>query len=198
MVSRHNQLNEALTKVCDRKDHYKNESVSLSGSLTDNVEELRKANKIIKDLEEECDEIARSVGVDKNIILRAANQEPPEGMASRAAAPSFSAENNANARVWFDNLLKFKDSMKWNDEQTNRFGQLALVGKASKYVEFLTLNNSQALSTLDEFKTAFLERFNKAQSGLEAQRLFCNLHQSSDEDVQNVLPLVLCFHSKKA
>ena len=35
-------------------------------------------------------------------------------------------------------LLKYKDSMKWSDEQTNRVGQLALVGKASKWVEYLT------------------------------------------------------------
>ena len=64
--------------------------------------------------------------------------------------------------------------MKWNDEQTNRFGQLALVGKASNWVEYLTSNDTQALSTLDEFRTAFLERFDKAQSVLEAQRLISN------------------------
>ena len=42
--------------------------------------------------------------------------------------------------------------MKWSDEQTNRVGQLALVGKASKWVEYLTLNDSGSLATLDEFK----------------------------------------------
>ena len=106
-------------------------------------------------------------------------------MTSRANVPSFSAEDNANARVWFDNLLKYKDSMKWSDEQTNRVGQLALVGKASKWVEYLTLNDSGSLATLDEFKKAFLERFDKTQSVLEAQRLISNLRQSSDEDVQD-------------
>ena len=65
--------------------------------------------------------------------------------------------------MWFDNLLKFKDSMKWTDEQTNR------VGKAPKWVEFLTLNNSTSLLTLDKFKKAFLGRFNKTQSVLVAQ-----------------------------
>ena len=73
-------------------------------------------------------------------------------MTSTANVPSFSAEDNANARVWFDNFLK------WSDEQTNRVGQLALVGKASKWVEYLTLNDSDSLATLDEFKKAFLER----------------------------------------
>ena len=87
-------------------------------------------------------------------MLQAASQQEPI-MSTRASVQPFSAEDNA--RVWFDNLLKIKESMKWNDQQTNRFGQLALVGKASKWAEFLTLNNSQALSTLDEFKTAFLE-----------------------------------------
>ena len=94
-------------------------------------------------------------------------------MTSRANVPSFSAEDNANARVWFDNLLKYKDSMKWSDEQTNRVGQLALVGKASKWVEYLTLNDSGSLATLDEFKKAFLERFDKSQSVLESS--FTNL-----------------------
>ena len=71
--------------------------------------------------------------------------------------------------------------MKWSDEQTNRVGQLTLVGKASKWVEYLTLNDSDSLATLDEFKKAFLER----QSVLEVQRLISNLRQSSDEDVQD-------------
>ena len=106
-------------------------------------------------------------------------------MTSRANVPSFSAEDNANARVWFDNLLKYKDSMKWSDEKTNCVGQLALVGKASNWVEYLTLNDSGSLATLDEFKKAFLERFDKTQSVLEAQHLISNLRQSSDEDVQD-------------
>ena len=50
-----------------------------------------------------------------------------------------------------------------------------------------------SLSTLDEFKKAFLERFDKTffwsvsikRSVLEAQRLISNLRQSSDEDVQD-------------
>ena len=74
--------------------------------------------------------------------------------------PPFSAKDNTNARVCFDNLLKFKDSNKWSDEQTNCVGQLALVGKTSKWVEFLTLNNSTSLSTLDEFEKAFLKAAN--------------------------------------
>lgn len=64
-------------------------------------------------------------------------------------------------------------------------GQLALVVKASKWVEFLTLNNSTSLSTLEEFKKAFLGRFDKTQRFLEAQCLISNLSQSSDEDVQD-------------
>ena len=83
--------------------------------------------------------------------------------------------------------------MKWTDEQTNRVGQLALVGKASKWVVFLTLNDSTSLSTLDEFKKAFLERFNKMQSVLEAQRLISNLRQSSEEDVQDFFERVSTF-----
>ena len=111
LVACYNQLQEALTEIWDRKDHYKNESVSLSGSLTDNVEELRKANCIIK--VEERNDIAKSVGLKKDIILRAAstNQGPPAHMTSHATVPSFSAEDNTNARVWFSNLLKFKDSV---------------------------------------------------------------------------------------
>ena len=50
-----------------------------------------------------------------------------------------------------------------------------------------------SLSTLDEFKKAFLERFDKTffwsvsikRSVLEAQRLISNLRQSSDENVQD-------------
>ena len=82
--------------------------------------------------------MAESIGLDKDVILAAARGQNSSDMTSRANVPSFSAEDNANARVWFDNLLKYKDSMKWSDEQTNRVGQLALVGKASKWVEYLT------------------------------------------------------------
>ena len=169
----------------DRKEFYKGETVSLSGSLSDNRDALIEANKIIKDLESEANELAESIGLDKDVILAAARGHNSSDMTSRANVPSFSAEDNANARVWFDNLLKYKDSMKWSDEQTNRVGQLALVGKASKWVEYLTLNDSGSLATLDEFKKAFLERFDKTQSVLEAQRLISNLRQSSDEDVQD-------------
>ena len=38
---------------------------------------------------------------------------------------------------------------------------------------------------MDEFKKAFLERFYKTQSVLEAQRLISNLRQLSGEDVQD-------------
>ena len=129
--------------------------------------------------------MAESIGLDKDVILAAARSSTSTEMTSRANVPSFSGEDNANARVWFDNLLKYKDSMKWSDEQTNRVGQLALVGKASKWVEYLTLNDSGSLATLDEFKKAFLECFDKTQSVLEAQRLISSLRQSSDEDVQD-------------
>ena len=47
------------------------------------------------------------------------------------------------------------------------------------------MNVSTSLSTLDEFKKAILELFDKTQSVLEAQRLISNLRQSSDEDVQD-------------
>ena len=141
-MSRFIQLNEAIAKVRDRKEFYKGETVSLSGSLSDNRDALVEANKIIKDLESEANELAESIGLDKDVILAAARGQNSSEMTSRANVPSFSAEDNANARVWFDNLLKYKDSMKWSDEQTNRVGQLALVGKASKWVEYLTLNLS--------------------------------------------------------
>ena len=52
-------------------------------------------------------------------------------------------------------------------------------------MEYLTLNNSDSLATLDEFKKAFLERFNKTQSVLEPQLLISNMRQSTDEDVQD-------------
>ena len=138
LVSKFNQLNEAIAKVRDRKEFYKGETVSLSGSLSDNRDALVVANKIIKELEAEANELAESIGLDKDVILAAARSSYSTEMTSRANVPSFSAEDNANARVWFDNLLKYKDSMKWSDEQTNRVGQLALVGKASKWVEYLT------------------------------------------------------------
>ena len=48
----------------------------MSGCLSDNVDELKKVNnRNITDLEEECNEIAKSVNLDKDVILRAANQE---------------------------------------------------------------------------------------------------------------------------
>ena len=57
LVACFNQLQEALVKVRKRKDHYKNESVSLSGSLFHNVGDFKRANNIIKELEEECNQI---------------------------------------------------------------------------------------------------------------------------------------------
>ena len=119
-MSKFNQLNEAIAKVRDRKEFYKGETVSLSGSLSDNRDALVEANKIIKDLEAEANALAESIGLDKDVILAAARSSTSTEMTSRANVPSFSAEDNANARVWFDNLLKYKDSMKWSDEQTNR------------------------------------------------------------------------------
>ena len=68
-MSRFNQLNEAIAKVRDRKEFYKGETVSLSGSLSDNRDALIEANKIIKDLESEANELAESIGLDKDVIL---------------------------------------------------------------------------------------------------------------------------------
>ena len=64
------------------------------------------------------------------------------------------------------------------------------MGKACKWVEFLILNNSCALSTLDEFQITFLACFDKAKSVLKAQRFISNLRQSSDEDVQDIFECV--------
>ena len=76
LVAKFNQVQDASTKVRERKDPYKNESVSLSGSMTNNVDDLKEANKVIKDLEAECNEIASSVSLDKDIIPAAAKATP--------------------------------------------------------------------------------------------------------------------------
>ena len=56
----------------DRKGFYEGETVSLSGSLSDNRQSLVEANKIIKDLEAEANELAESIGLEKDVILAAA------------------------------------------------------------------------------------------------------------------------------
>lgn len=117
-------------------------------------------------------------------------------MSTKASVPPFLAEDSGSAQVWFDNILKIKEFMKWNDEQTNIFGQLALVNKASMWVECLTLNNSRAL---DEFKNAFLQCFDKVQSVLEAQCLISNLRKSVTrmcKTFSRVSLPVSCFHSR--
>ena len=56
-------------KLRDRKEFYKGETVSLSGSLSDNRDALVEANKIIKDLEAEANELAESIGLDRTLSL---------------------------------------------------------------------------------------------------------------------------------
>ena len=110
-MSCYNQLKETILK---------NKTMTLSGSLSDNRDALIDANKIIKDLEKEANELAESIGLDKDVILAAARADSDNSggeMTSKANVPSFSAEDNTNAQVWFDNVLT--DSMKWTDEQTN-------------------------------------------------------------------------------
>ena len=102
LVTRFNQLNETIAKMRDRKEFYKGETVSLSDSLSDNRDALVEANKIIKDLEREANDLAESIGLDKDVILAAARADSDENgskMTSRANVPSFSVEDNANARV---------------------------------------------------------------------------------------------------
>ena len=53
LVSRYNQLNETIAKLRDRKEFYKGETITLSGSLSDNRDALVEANKIIKELQQE-------------------------------------------------------------------------------------------------------------------------------------------------
>ena len=107
LVAKFNQLQEALTKVGKCKEHHKNESVSLSGSLTDNIDALKEANQIIQDLKKEANDLAESIGLDKDTILAEARQDDRNSfeMTSRANVQPFSAEHNSNAWVWFDNLL---------------------------------------------------------------------------------------------
>ena len=87
LVSRYNQLNETITKLCDRKEFYKGETVTLSGSLSDNRDALVEANKIVKDLEREANELAETIGLDKDVILAAARADSDNNgseMTSRA------------------------------------------------------------------------------------------------------------------
>ena len=67
-MARFTQLNEAITKVRERKDFYKNEAVS-SGYLSDNRDALIEANEIIKDLENEANELAKTINLAKETIL---------------------------------------------------------------------------------------------------------------------------------
>ena len=69
LVTRFNQLNDTIAKLLDRKEFYKGETVSLSGSLSDNRDALIEANKIIKDLEREANELAETISLDKDVIL---------------------------------------------------------------------------------------------------------------------------------
>ena len=94
--------------------------MSLSGSLINNRGALKEANQIIRDFKKEANELAESIGLDKDTIFAAARQDNLNSskMTSRANVPPFSTKENSNARVWFDNLLKLKDSNKWTDEQT--------------------------------------------------------------------------------
>ena len=62
-------------KLCERKEFYKNETATLSGSLSDNRDALVKANKIIKDLDKEANELAESIGLYKDVILAAARAD---------------------------------------------------------------------------------------------------------------------------
>ena len=93
LIAHFNQLQEAIAKVCGRKNYYKNETVSLSGSLTDNREALISANKIIKELEKEANELAETIGLDKDTILdavRSDNNSSADDMTSQANVPPFS------------------------------------------------------------------------------------------------------------
>ena len=99
LVSCYNQLNETIAKLRDRKEFYKGETVTLSGSLSDNRDALVKANKIIKELKQEANQLAETIGLDKDAILAAARADSDNNgseMTSRANVPSFSAEDNAN------------------------------------------------------------------------------------------------------
>ena len=101
LVSRYNQLNETIAKLRDRKEFYKGETVTLSGSLSDNRDALVEANKIIKELKQEANQLAETIGLDKDVILAAARADSDNNgseMTSRANVPSFSAEDNANAQ----------------------------------------------------------------------------------------------------
>lgn len=61
----------------------------------------------------EANELAESIGLDKYTILAAAKENLDSAeMTFQANWPPFSAEDNTNTRVGFDNILKFKDSMK--------------------------------------------------------------------------------------
>ena len=75
LVSRYNQLNETIAKLCDRKEFYKRETVTLSGSLSDNRDALVEANKIIEDLNQEANQLAETIGLDKDAILAAARAD---------------------------------------------------------------------------------------------------------------------------
>lgn len=98
LVAKFNQLQDALSKVCELKDHYKNEFVSLSGSLTDNVSALKEANKIIKGLEKEANDLAESISLDKDTIIAAARESSTSAdISSRATVPPFSVEDNTIA-----------------------------------------------------------------------------------------------------
>ena len=71
LVTHYNQLNKTIAKLRNRKEFYKGETVTLSGSLFDNRDALVEANKIIEDLEREANELAETIGLNKDVILAA-------------------------------------------------------------------------------------------------------------------------------
>ena len=99
-------------------------------------------------------------------------------------------EGGTSAEVWLDNLTALKAVQKWSDGQTLEAALLALHGVAGTWKVNEKEDRNSSVTSLADFRVAFLERFSVQTSALEAIKLVSDLRQSPSKKVVDFHDLV--------
>ena len=122
--------------------------------------------------------------LEREAELSVIGSDMAEGDKNASKVPRYNGtEGGSSAEVWLDNLTALQAVQRWSDAQTLEAATLALHGMAGSWKVNEKEDNSTSMTSLAEFKKAFLERFSVQTSVVESIKLVADLRQGPQEKV---------------
>ena len=138
-------------------------------------------------------EITRLEGANQALLCQVQNNQPAALAAIENVAPNkvpfwAGGPSDSPADVWTSQVVKLRGINRWSEAQTLDAIYLSLQGPAAEWYKAIVRDEGfEVINTFERFQEHFLERFQMTRSAAEAVKQVAQLHQKSNEPVQQFM-----------